>query len=71
MSYKLTCKHHLESPKSPKNDRELDFRSDGNAHFVNLWEKQEPGQVYELVVYYEGKPKEAVRAPWDGGFSWK
>lgn len=61
----------LRITKVTQNDRELDFRSDGNAHFVNLWEKQEPGQVYELVVYYEGKPKEAVRAPWDGGFSWK
>lgn len=22
-------------------------------------------------MYYEGNPKEAIRAPWDGGFSWK
>jgi aminopeptidase N len=22
-------------------------------------------------VHYEGNPKEAIRAPWDGGFSWK
>jgi len=61
----------LRITKVTQNNRELDFRSDGNAHFVNLWEKQEAGKVYELVVYYEGKPKEAVRAPWDGGFSWK
>jgi len=49
----------LRITKVTQNDRELDFRSDGNAHFVNLWEKQEAGKVYELVVYYEGKPKEA------------
>lgn len=61
----------LRITKVTQNNRELDFRSDGNAHFVKLWEKQEAGKVYELVVYYEGKPKEAVRAPWDGGFSWK
>jgi aminopeptidase N len=61
----------LRITKVTQNNRELDFRSDGNAHFVKLWDKQEAGKVYELVVYYEGKPKEAVRAPWDGGFSWK
>lgn len=61
----------LRITKVTQNDRELNFRSDGNAHFVNLWDKQEVGKVYELTVYYEGNPKEAVRAPWDGGFSWK
>ena len=61
----------LRITKVTQNDRELDVRSDGNAHFIKLWDKQEAGEVNELVVYYEGKPKEAVRAPWDGGFSWK
>lgn len=61
----------LRITKITQNGRELDFRSDGNAHFVKLWEKQMPGEVYELIVHYQGNPKEAVRAPWDGGFSWK
>ncbi|MBO3697787.1 M1 family metallopeptidase [Roseivirga sp. E12] len=61
----------LRITKVTQNGRELDFRSDGNAHFVRLWEKQMPGEIYEIIVHYQGKPKEAVRAPWDGGFSWK
>jgi len=61
----------LRITKVTQNGRELEFRSDGNAHFVKLWDKQNSGEINEIVVHYQGKPKEAVRAPWDGGFSWK
>ncbi|QLG43970.1 M1 family metallopeptidase [Costertonia aggregata] len=49
----------------------LDFESVGAAHFIRLKKKQVPGEYNELYVQYSGHPKEAVRAPWDGGFSWK
>jgi len=49
----------------------LDFSSKTNAHFVKLKKEQNVGAFNEIVVHYSGKPKEAVRAPWDGGFSWK
>lgn len=26
---------------------------------------------FELAINYNGKPREAIRAPWDGGFDWK
>jgi len=45
--------------------------SEGNAHFIQLTQKQNIGDTNSLVVFYEGVPKEAVNAPWDGGFSWK
>jgi len=50
---------------------ELKFTSNGNAHFVELTKNQDRGAVHEIVVYYEGNPQEAKRAPWDGGLSWK
>lgn len=49
----------------------LEFKNQGNAHFVTLKKKQEPGAINQITVYYSGHPKVAVRAPWDGGFSWK
>ncbi len=49
----------------------LAFESIGNAHFIQLSKKQIKGDFNEIKVSYHGKPKEAVRAPWDGGFSWK
>ena len=32
---------------------------------------QLPNKINSVKVYYEGNPKEAIRAPWDGGLSWK
>jgi aminopeptidase N len=57
--------------KVVQNDKELEIRHDGNAHFITLIDEQPKGSLQSLDVYYKGIPKEAVRAPWDGGFSWK
>ncbi|HAO14099.1 MAG TPA: peptidase M1 [Tenacibaculum sp.] len=54
-----------------QNGKELNVHSERNAHFVELQEEQKIGTIHSIDVYYEGNPKEAIRAPWDGGFSWK
>ena len=54
-----------------QNGKELQFTSEGAAHFIKLEKEQVPGDYNELVVHYSGHPRKAVRAPWDGGFSWK
>jgi aminopeptidase N len=65
----------LQSPmkllKAIQNGKELKIKHDGNAHFVSLLDNQKIDEVNEIVVHYEGHPREAVRAPWDGGISWK
>ena len=57
--------------KITQDGHNLNWESNGNAHFVTLKKPQRKGDVNEIKVYYSGQPKEAVRAPWDGGFSWK
>ncbi|PIB36741.1 peptidase M1 [Reichenbachiella sp. 5M10] len=49
----------------------LDFKSEGNAHFISLQKEQKKGATESIVVTYSGQPREAVHAPWDGGISWK
>ena len=61
----------LQITKVTQDGKELKVNHEGNAHFVQLEKKQIVGNTESIVVYYKGKPKEAVRAPWDGGFSWK
>ena len=61
----------LKIPKIEQNGKLLNFESIGNAHFIQLVDNQKKGSTNSIKVYYEGKPKEAVRAPWDGGLSWK
>ena len=61
----------LNITKVTQDGKELEVIHKGNAHFVKLMKEQVVGNTESIVVYYEGNPKEAVRAPWDGGFSWK
>ena len=61
----------LKITKAIQNGKELEVISEGNAHFIQLKEKQKTGSINSVDVYYNGKPREAKRAPWDGGFSWK
>ncbi len=61
----------LKINKITQDGKMLQFTSNGNAHFVRLKKKQKKGAFNEIIVHYSGHPKEAIRAPWDGGFSWK
>ncbi|WP_034043958.1 M1 family metallopeptidase [Wocania ichthyoenteri] len=61
----------LKLTKAIQNGKELNINHDGNAHFITLIDKQNIGDINSITVYYEGIPKEAIRAPWDGGVSWK
>ncbi len=61
----------LKIQKVTQDGQSLTVDSNGNAHFINLKKNQQVGATNEVVVYYSGHPKEAVRAPWDGGYSWK
>jgi len=61
----------MKIKKVIQNGIELSITSEGNAHFIQLQEKQKTGSINELTIYFSGKPRIAVRAPWDGGFSWE
>ncbi|PKP24671.1 MAG: peptidase M1 [Bacteroidetes bacterium HGW-Bacteroidetes-2] len=61
----------LNIEKVTQDGKTLFVKSDGNAHFITLKKKQKKGASEEVVVYYSGHPREAKKAPWDGGISWK
>ena len=51
--------------------RPLEFRKDGpNAHFVQLPNDFKNGVLDSVNVLFNGSPKVAPRAPWDGGITW-
>jgi aminopeptidase N len=51
------------------------FRRDGNVCFVSIRDSTAKYKfaagIRTITVYYHGQPKEAKRAPWDGGLVWK
>ena len=67
----IDLQNPLKISKVIQNGKELDLVSEGNAHYIHLKDTQKIGEINSLDIYYEGYPKVAKRAPWDGGFSWK
>lgn len=59
----------VDSILSGKHQR-LTFQQDDNVCLVKI-PKQVYGSTDSILVFYHGKPREAVRPPWDGGWIWK
>jgi aminopeptidase N len=57
--------------RAVQDDENLEIVKDGNAYFITLIKNQKVGSFQKLKLFYEGNPKEAVNAPWDGGISWE
>ena len=60
----------MEITKVLQDGKPCTIRRDGNVFYIML-EEQNIGDINSIEVYYKGYPREAKRAPWDGGFSWK
>ncbi|MFY0626140.1 MAG: M1 family metallopeptidase [Reichenbachiella sp.] len=61
----------LTISKIEQDQQSLEFRTEGNAHFISLKKPQLKESIQSITVHYAGKPREAENAPWDGGISWK
>ena len=61
----------LTISKVVQNGQSLQIVREGNAHFISLETVQTPGTLQEIVVFYGGKPRVALRPPWDGGITWQ
>lgn len=60
----------MEITKVLKDGKPTAIRRDGNVYYIQVG-NQNVGDINSIEVYYKGYPREAKRAPWDGGFSWK
>tara|TARA_B100001057_G_scaffold95624_1_gene92059 strand:+ start:2255 stop:3826 length:1572 start_codon:yes stop_codon:yes gene_type:complete len=64
----------LQSPmqltKATQSGKSLRISRKGNVYYIHLQEKGKKNNINNITVYFDGVPKEAVKAPWDGGFSW-
>jgi aminopeptidase N len=54
-----------------QDNKNLEFRQDGNAWFVQLKKVQKIGEINELTVQYDGRPLISRNPPWSGGLSWR
>ena len=51
--------------------KKLKFIREGNVAIASIDTNLSIGDVFQLDIYYHGKPREAVNPPWDGGWIWK
>nr|MBI1231567.1 M1 family peptidase [Cytophagales bacterium] len=61
----------LKIVSATQDGQDLKIRKEGAAHFISLNKKQVQGTYEEIIITYEGQPKEAIRPPWDGGITWQ
>ena len=60
----------LEVDSIVQDGARLSYRRDGDAFLVKPAGGQRSGEVKSVAVYYHGKPRAAVKPPWDGGLIW-
>lgn len=61
----------LRIEKVEQDGKTLEVQKAGtNAYFAVIQKEQPVGSNQSLTVWYSGQPREAIHAPWDGGFSW-
>lgn len=53
------------------NQQKVSFERIHDAFFVEFPIELKIGENHQLICYYQGHPKVAKNAPWDGGFVWK
>ncbi len=60
----------LEITSIKRGTTELTFQRDGNVYWIEFPEELATGTETSIDIAYKGKPKVAVRPPWDGGIDW-
>ena len=59
------------TPGRPETPHPVERRNGENEVWIALPDTREPGDTVRVSVSYNGQPREAPDAPWDGGFSWE
>ncbi|PWA08988.1 M1 family metallopeptidase [Flavobacterium laiguense] len=67
----IDLQNPMEITKVTQDGVALKYKREGNVFFITLASKQNIGAIKEVKVFYHGKPKVAVRPPWDGGLTWR
>jgi aminopeptidase N len=52
------------------NNQRLPAQRNGNVYYITFPQALPAGSRQQIDIIFSGKPREAVRAPWDGGWIW-
>ena len=54
-----------------ENNKELNYKRDGNVYYIQLKKNQQIGAINEIIIHFKGAPKISNNPPWDDGFTWE
>jgi aminopeptidase N len=66
----LDLQQPMQIDRIEANGKSFEFTRDGNHFLVSIPSGFPANSRQTLVVHFSGKPVEAVRPPWDGGWIW-
>jgi aminopeptidase N len=66
----IDLQNPMEISKVIQDGKEIQFQREENVFYLDLVSPQIVGQSKELTIFYGGKPKVAIKPPWDGGITW-
>jgi aminopeptidase N len=61
----------MQIDKVEYKDQQLKFTREGNVYWVEFPNNLKINTAQSITIFFSGKPREAVRPPWDGGWIWK
>ncbi len=70
-SLQIDLQPPLKITRVTQNNNALEVIKEGNAHFIRLKAPQRKGDVNEIKIEYEGKPRVSPNPPWSGGVTWQ
>ncbi|WP_127132584.1 M1 family metallopeptidase [Pseudoflavitalea rhizosphaerae] len=53
------------------NNTDIPFKRNGNVFYLSFPNALPTGTTQQITLEFGGKPREAVRPPWDGGWIWR
>ncbi len=60
-----------KSGKEWSDRKKINFTREGNIALADIDTSLQAGDQFQILINFHGKPKEAIRPPWDGGWIWK
>ena len=66
----IDLQNPMEIYKVIQDGKELNFSRESNVFYLDIVAPQIIGESKELTIFYGGKPKIAIKPPWDGGITW-
>lgn len=62
---------NMQIEKILYHNKPIRYKREHNAVYLYFPVELQAGSIDSFHVIYKGRPREAVRAPWDGGFVWR